>query len=357
MILGALAGAGCKTSNSTALQDSSAATAAYSAVTSLSEAPPWVAGDGQLIWQESFSAAGLTSEYRAWIPPQRLRPSTGFPIVLFFHGNIGSNYGPVGLQPDKIKTKQASEKDAGSFQRFPTLEQARFEASGGAEFWNRAIFVAILSPSFTQKQDQSRQYINRPSKEGYLMSTWGSLNSELSMVAPGTLDRHAEFVSSLLRQKFAGSFDPKRVVVVGQSGGALFASNSMLPRLAKDGFSGSAVLLCGIDTPVPSADVKAAATGFNLHFHTTESESDGLRGKVIPGGLNAYGAHLASDEWRVLTEDEIFKNGNAWRLRRLSIQVDGKGKHCDFDTKSQPAIVTKALCRFHQWEELGKCDR
>lgn len=247
--------------------------------------------------------------YRIWAPASN-SPDKPHPLVVYLHGDTGSNFGPREIYP------QVDERYESHGQDRPTLDQARFEAEKGAELWNEVIFVSILSPS-----DNGR------------FITWTSgLNRAVR-------DRHADMVHGLVQHLTeSGDYhiDANHVYFVGQSGGAIFLSATFMPRYGTE-YKGGAVMLCGGEPPrqdlqfTPSEEFK---DHFAMHFQTTEGEYDRLA-PAIRRGFDSYRQILGVTE-------------------RVTYEKKGDGGHCQFPTQSQPTLLNRVLSRMMDLNEPAK---
>lgn len=262
---------------------------------------------------------GTASWVRFWRGSRAWQPRTR-PLLVFFHGNLGSNFGAPDLAPSRILTSSAR-KDLGGFgQPRPTIDQIRFEASaeGSDSWWNQFVLLAILAPTDSE----------RPYKTGKVM-TWGSQFSEQSLLPRTQLDLHADFANDVISRVLADhpEIDPSRVFFVGQSGGSLFLAGTMIPKHGAQYRGGGAIFLCGGESPLGDYADRLSpefAKNYRLHFHTTANESEHLAPLILQ----------AHEDYSKLWAQ------SPWQPQLSSV---GDGKHCKFHTTSQPTLIRPIL--------------
>jgi hypothetical protein len=114
--------------------------------------------------------------------------------------------------------------------------------------------------------------------------------------------------------------DTKNIFWVGQSGGGIFVSGTLLPRLASR-YSGGAIMLCGGRAARPDIANPfdpSFKTKFKLSYQTTGGEYPELRAQ-INAGVAAYRGIMGDD--------------------RVSFASLGNGDHCLFPPNSQPTLI------------------
>jgi hypothetical protein len=259
------------------------------------------------------------TQYRVWAPDEN---SENVPhrLVVYLHGDTGSNYGTATMDP-RIDASYAAYGQPKN-----TLDQARDEAGTDAKsFWNQTVFVSILTPTFN-------------GNTGFY--TWNT------NIENRQKDYNATVVNDIIKEKILKSYniDLKKIYFVGQSSGAVFLSNTFVPKYAAT-YSGGAIMLCGGE-PVradlaftPGADLKSK---YNMHFQTTQCELP-LKAQcdttaVLAKDSFAANIKLGAEKYQALFDSK----------ERITYLKEGAGEHCQFPSKSQPKIIRPLI---EKWEK------
>ena len=239
--------------------------------------------DGYFVDQE-----GSESPYKLWAPGDSAGQAR--PLVVFLHGDTGSNFDTAYGQPN------------------PTFEQVRLEAKQKpSSSLNEMIFLSIRTPANNGAFD-----------------TWSTSLSN------GRKYQNARYIISLFEREILTKYnvDRTKIYFVGQSGGGIFTAETLIPTIVAETDwykGGGALMLCGAAVPRadltfnPSLEFKSS---FEVAFETTDGEQPNLVEKIA-ASKEAYSA--------------IF--GNA----KVNLRTRGTGGHCLFNTQSQAKIIEEII--------------
>ncbi len=244
----------------------------------------------------------LSSQYRVWAPANN-SSSSPHSLVVYLHGNTGSNFGPASLDPNIVS------QFAAFGQGLPTLDQAVLEGQNTTKRWAETIFVSVLTPTINSSRTL----------------TWSTdLSTQL-------LNNHAAFLHDLIQNKIFSQYnvDLENVFFAGQSGGAFFLSSTFITKYGHH-YKGGIIMLCGGEPAIEKNDVNELdklKEFLPLHFETTINEDSSITQEIIQS-RDYYTDLLGSD--------------------RVTYVRQGNGQHCVFDTNSQPIILDRVISKMQK---------